>query len=102
MAKKNEINEKMQCRKARLISLISCNSFFSLFVSVKDRADTTIPNHAFGCLYSPAYPAIIVEGQPTQRGHRPLLGLAREGLPSNPPGEESHEAQSVAEVARHA
>jgi hypothetical protein len=102
MDERNETNEKKLCRKASLISLISCNSFFSLFVSVKDRADTAIPNHAFGCLIGLAYPAIILESQPTQRGHRPLLGLAREGLPSNPPGEESHEAQPVAEAARHA
>ena len=102
MDERNEINEKTRPRKPRLISFISCNSFFSLFVSVKDRADIAIPNHAFGCLFGLAYPAIISESQPTQRGHRPLLGLAREGLPSNPPEEESHEAQSVAEATRHA
>jgi len=52
-----------------IISLISCNSFFSLFVSIQDRAGPIIKNHAlrsqFLACFSPPYSGTISESQHT-------------------------------------
>jgi len=43
----NEFNEKSLCTELWLISLNSSNSFFSLFVSIKDPAGTLAKNEHF-------------------------------------------------------
>ena len=71
-----------------IISLISCNSFFSLFVSIQDRAGPIIKNHAlrsqFLACFSPPYSGTISESQHTRCTHRVLRELAGACRPSTP------------------
>ena len=89
---RNENNEEKPHRKPELISLISCDSFFSFFVGREDTAGTTAENHAFdgqfwACLSFPSS-ASIEESQPTVRGHAlsrcPLPGWRVAAAPSTP------------------
>ena len=75
-----------------MLTLISCNSFFSFFVSIKNPIDTVVQNQAFDdqlrdclCLL---YSGVISESQPTVRGHTltrcPLPGRRVAAAPSTP------------------
>jgi hypothetical protein len=92
MCEKNEINEERRHQKPGLISLISCDSFISLFVNIKDHADTAVKNHAFGgqfcaCFCLP-FSGAISKSQPTGCGHTltrcPLPGWRVAAAPSTP------------------
>ena len=88
----NENNEERQCWKSGLFSVISCNSFLSLFVSPQDRAGSMVQNHAlcgqFLACFSPSFSGTISGSQPTGCGHTltrcPLPGWWVAAAPSTP------------------
>jgi len=85
---RNEFNEKSPCNELPVISLNSSNSFFSLFVNIKDHSGTVAKNHALCSLFSPCFclPCFgaISESQHTRCTHRVLRELAGGVAPSTP------------------
>jgi hypothetical protein len=83
------VNAKaMQIQNPRLFSVISCNSFFSLFVSIQDHASVLVRSHAFSspceACFCSASPGVKSESQHTRCTHRVLPGLAGACRPSTP------------------
>ena len=92
MDEKNEMNEEIRYLKQGFISLISCSSFFSLFVSIKEYVGTVVQHHVFdgqfaACFFLPSSGAIS-KSQPTGCGHTllrcPLPGWRVAAAPSTP------------------
>ena len=88
----NENNEKTPCNELMVISSNSFNSFFSLFVNIKDPISAVIQNHAFCgqfcvCFCLP-FSGAISKSQPTGCGHTlalcPLPGWRVAAAPSTP------------------
>jgi len=94
MDERNESNEERRLLKPGLISLISCNSFFSLFLHIQEPAGSVVHNPAFGgqfwaCFCLPS-PGAISESQHTRCAHRALPGLVGGSAPSTPCKGKSH------------
>ena len=85
---KNEMNEERRRLKQGLISLISCSSFFSLFVSIQDTTGVVVKNSAFAGQFAACFclasSGAISESQHTRCAHRALPGLAGGYAPSTP------------------
>jgi len=72
----NVFNEKSPCNELRVISLVSLHSFFSLFVSIKDPAETVAKIYisvsvlgVFQRVFASAFSGVILKSQPAVRGH---------------------------------